>query len=92
MCGLFTFHFILFKKISDKKFFKAIWELHKIIPMVHLVGNIIWLPNEFLKKKVPYMVKNTIGNPDVSKFQLAYLAELDKTFPEYYLFLFSHFK
>jgi len=90
LCSLYAFYFTLFRKVTDKKFFKAVWELHKVIPMIHLCGNIIWLPTEFLTKKVPYMVKNTIGNnPDVRKFQLSYTAELDKTFiadvAKYYL-------
>lgn len=80
LCSLYAFYFTLFKKDTDRKFFKAVWELHKIIPMVHLYGNIVWFPNEFLTKKVPYMVKTTIGSPDVRKFQLTYTVELDKTF------------
>ena len=89
LCSLYALHFTLFRKMGDKKFFKAVWEMHKIIPMIHLCGNVVWFPNEFLTKKVPYMVKNTIGNPDVSKFQLAFTGDLDRTFlsdvAKYYL-------
>jgi len=89
LCSLYAFHFTIFRKIGDKKFFKAVWELHKVIPVVHLCGDIVWFPTEFLTKRVPYMVKNTIGSPDIHKFQLSYTAELDKTFladvAKYYL-------
>ena len=80
LCSLYAFYFTLFRKVTDKKFFKAVWELHKVIPMIHLCGNVVWFPTEFLTKKVPYMVKNTIGNPDIRKFQLSYTADLDKSF------------
>ena len=80
LCALYGFYFTLFRKPNDKKFFKAVWELHKIIPMIHLCGNVVWFPTDFLTKKVPFMVKNTIGVPDIRKFQISFITELDKGF------------
>lgn len=80
LCSLYAFYFTLFKKDGDKKFFKAVWELHKVIPMIHLYGNVVWFPTEFLTNRVPYMVKTTIGDPNIRRHQQTFTAELDKTF------------
>lgn len=91
LCALYAFYFTLFRKPNDKKFFKAMWELHKIIPMIHLCGNVVWFPTDFLTKKVAFMVKNTIGNPSIRKFQQQFVAEMDKTILRYYILLILYF-
>ncbi|XP_069101114.1 WASH complex subunit 4-like isoform X2 [Argopecten irradians] len=56
LCGLYILHFQIFRVI-DKKVFKSLWDIHKKIPGVHLLGNIIWFPTTFLLNKLPQMVK-----------------------------------
>ena len=60
------------------QFFKMVWDMHKSIPLIHLAGNIVWFSSDFLRKKVPYMVKNAVGKAaDIRKQQAAYVKELD---------------
>eukprot|EP00003_Mantamonas_plastica_P021923 TRINITY_DN3625_c0_g1_i4.p1 TRINITY_DN3625_c0_g1~~TRINITY_DN3625_c0_g1_i4.p1 ORF type:complete len:1053 (-),score=451.78 TRINITY_DN3625_c0_g1_i4:39-3197(-) len=66
-CGLYAFYFYLFRNKDEKKLFKAVWEMYKQVPLVHLYGSSIWLPAEFLKNRVPQMVK-TISNTKTSSF------------------------
>eukprot|EP01094_Clydonella_sp_ATCC50884_P012957 TRINITY_DN2324_c0_g1_i2.p1 TRINITY_DN2324_c0_g1~~TRINITY_DN2324_c0_g1_i2.p1 ORF type:complete len:1145 (+),score=548.34 TRINITY_DN2324_c0_g1_i2:58-3435(+) len=81
LCALYVFYFILFNQPSDKKFFKQVWDMHKVIPVIHLAGNVVWFSSDFLRKKVPYMVKAAVGQQaTVKEFQKNYVKELDKTF------------
>jgi len=50
--GLFILHFQIFRVI-DKKIFKVIWEVYKKIPCVHLAGNVLLFPQEFLLLRLP---------------------------------------
>ncbi|CAH1784090.1 unnamed protein product, partial [Owenia fusiformis] len=56
VCGLYILHFQIFR-IIDKKIFKSLWDIYKKVPAVNLIGNILWLPNEFLLTKLPHMAK-----------------------------------
>ncbi|XP_052679123.1 WASH complex subunit 4-like isoform X3 [Crassostrea angulata] len=56
LCGLYILHFQIFRVI-DKKVFKSAWDMHKKIPAVHLIGNIVWFPTEFLLSKMPQVDK-----------------------------------
>ncbi|XP_053377942.1 WASH complex subunit 4-like isoform X3 [Mercenaria mercenaria] len=56
VCGLYILHFQLFR-VTDKKIFKSLWDIYKKIPAVHLLGNVVWFPNQFLLDKLPHMVK-----------------------------------
>ncbi|KAL5013534.1 hypothetical protein ScPMuIL_007804 [Solemya velum] len=56
LCGLFILHFQIFR-VVDRNLFKSIWNIHKKIPAVHLVGNILWFPTNFLLAKLPHMTK-----------------------------------
>jgi len=56
LIGLYILHFHIFRVI-DKKVFKTIWDIHKKLPAVVLIGNIVWYPNEFLLIKMPHMAK-----------------------------------
>ncbi|XP_061187838.1 WASH complex subunit 4-like isoform X2 [Saccostrea echinata] len=56
LCGLYILHFQIFRVI-DKKVFKSIWDVHKKIPAIHLLGNIVWFPTEFLLSKMPQVDK-----------------------------------
>ncbi|KAK2158033.1 hypothetical protein LSH36_178g02040 [Paralvinella palmiformis] len=56
VCGLFILYFNIFR-IVDKKITKILWDVHKKIPAIHLCGNILWFPNEFLFNKLPHLSK-----------------------------------
>eukprot|EP01088_Endostelium_zonatum_P014541 TRINITY_DN3239_c0_g1_i1.p1 TRINITY_DN3239_c0_g1~~TRINITY_DN3239_c0_g1_i1.p1 ORF type:complete len:1217 (-),score=305.58 TRINITY_DN3239_c0_g1_i1:81-3731(-) len=63
----------------DKGFFKKIWVVYESIPLVHIYGNVVWLPPEFFINRIPSVVK-TVGKIAVIKFRNDYLAEFDATF------------
>lgn len=79
LCALYTFCFKLFPQI-DKAFFRDLWEMRRVIPIVHLIGNIVWFPTEFLSRQVPYMVDQAIGQVDVKKYIQQYTTDLDRAF------------
>ncbi|EDO43986.1 predicted protein, partial [Nematostella vectensis] len=56
LLGLFILHFQIYRGL-DKKLFKQIWEVYKKVPAIHLVGDIMFFPNEFLLRKVPHLNK-----------------------------------
>ncbi|XP_015749024.1 PREDICTED: WASH complex subunit 7-like isoform X1 [Acropora digitifera] len=56
LVGLFVLHFQIYRGL-DKKFFTKLWDLHKKVPSVHLAGDIMFFPNEFLLQKIPYLTK-----------------------------------
>ncbi|XP_035226740.1 WASH complex subunit 4-like, partial [Stegodyphus dumicola] len=56
ICCLFVLHFYLFRVI-DKKFFKSLWDTHKKVPGVPLVGNILWFSDIFLLTRLPVMAR-----------------------------------
>ena len=41
----------------DKKFLKLLWDIYKKVPAIHLAGNVILFPNEFLLRKIPALEK-----------------------------------
>jgi WASH complex subunit 7 len=53
--GLYVLHFTLYRDDKDKKFFKALADMHRRIPIVHLHGATTWEPTDFLAKKLPTM-------------------------------------
>eukprot|EP01114_Cavostelium_apophysatum_P015887 TRINITY_DN4419_c1_g1_i1.p1 TRINITY_DN4419_c1_g1~~TRINITY_DN4419_c1_g1_i1.p1 ORF type:complete len:1166 (-),score=413.58 TRINITY_DN4419_c1_g1_i1:31-3102(-) len=79
LCGLYTFFIAIFKDPSDKKFFKALFDLHKKVPCVLLYGDVVWFMPEFFRAKVPVAVR-LIGNPDSTGFLRAYVKQLDAEF------------
>lgn len=77
LCALFCFHFFLFR-VTDKRFLKALWDLQRKLPAVHLHGNIVLCPNEFLSRKLPHVIK--LLDKKATEFDPArreYLARLD---------------
>ncbi|VDI58372.1 WASH complex subunit 7, partial [Mytilus galloprovincialis] len=56
LCGLYVLHFQIFRVI-DKKVFKSMWDVYKKVPCVHLMGNMVWFPTQFLLEKLPQMQK-----------------------------------
>ncbi|XP_055882277.1 WASH complex subunit 4-like isoform X2 [Biomphalaria glabrata] len=50
--GLFILQFQIFRTI-DKRIFKPIWDVYRKIPCVHLIGNVVFFPNEFLLIRLP---------------------------------------
>ncbi|KAL9652394.1 hypothetical protein ABK040_012049 [Willaertia magna] len=69
---------------SLKKFFKQIWEFQRKIPIIHLFGNTVFSPAEFLTTKIPDMMRIIgIKNPkkEIDSDRLRYLENLTKNFP-----------
>ena len=63
--------------------------MYRVIPIIHLYGNVSWFSTEFLKKKVEFMVKNAIGPiTELPKFFAQYLADLDKNLETFVFYLF----
>ncbi|CAB3987009.1 WASH complex subunit 4-like, partial [Paramuricea clavata] len=54
--GLYSLYVQIFRQV-DKKFIKQIWEVHRKVPAIHLVGNIMFFPNEFIQSKIPQLQK-----------------------------------
>ncbi|XP_067685139.1 WASH complex subunit 4-like isoform X2 [Haliotis asinina] len=55
-CGLYVLHFQIFR-VLDKKLFKALWDIYKKVPCIHLIGNVVWFPNNFLTTKMPNLAQ-----------------------------------
>ncbi|XP_041350230.1 WASH complex subunit 4-like isoform X3 [Gigantopelta aegis] len=56
LCGLYILHFQIFR-VLDKRLFKSIWDVYKKIPCIHLIGNVVWFPNDFLTNKLPNLAQ-----------------------------------
>ncbi|XP_023222014.1 WASH complex subunit 4-like [Centruroides sculpturatus] len=52
ICALYVLYYSLFR-IVDKKFFKSLWDVYKKLPGIHLVGNVLWFPDQFFGKFSP---------------------------------------
>ncbi|EGG20814.1 hypothetical protein DFA_00679 [Cavenderia fasciculata] len=79
MMGLYTFYVSIFKDITDKSFFKQIWELIKKVPMISIYNNVFWYPADFIFKLMPGMMK-IIGTVDVVGIRREYLKVVDREF------------
>ncbi|CAF0880881.1 unnamed protein product [Rotaria sordida] len=56
ICALFCLHYQLFR-VDDKRQLKAIWDVHKKVPIVYLCGNVSWTANKFLLEKYPQFTR-----------------------------------
>ncbi|XP_022808632.1 WASH complex subunit 4-like [Stylophora pistillata] len=56
LLGLFILQHQIYRGI-DRKFFSKFWDIHKKVPAVHLAGDIMFFPNEFLLRKIPHLNK-----------------------------------
>ncbi|XP_068718075.1 WASH complex subunit 4-like [Montipora capricornis] len=56
LVGLFALHFQIYRGL-DKKFFSKLWDIHKKVPSIHLAGDVMFFPNEFLLRRIPYLNK-----------------------------------
>ncbi|ESO99519.1 hypothetical protein LOTGIDRAFT_113446 [Lottia gigantea] len=52
VCGLYILHFQIFR-VVDKKLFKQLWDIYKKIPCVHIMGNVVWFPCQFIQSRLP---------------------------------------
>eukprot|EP01137_Pigoraptor_chileana_P013132 Opistho-2@66313 len=78
LCGIFVFHFQLFR-IFDKKMFQLIWNAHRKVPVVPLVGNVMFFANDFLLRKIPRMDKVLDKKSlDMGPFRKQYLQQVDQ--------------
>ncbi|CAI8002431.1 WASH complex subunit 4 [Geodia barretti] len=41
----------------DTKLTKQVWDLHKKLPVIHVVGNLLWSHNVFMHQNLPYLKK-----------------------------------
>ncbi|VDO58985.1 unnamed protein product [Haemonchus placei] len=53
--SLFVFHQLHFA-LNDNKLGRIIWKSHKKIMAFHMIGDILWIPCEFLMREVPAIV------------------------------------
>ena len=58
LIGLFVLYVWIYRTV-DKRFLKQIWDVYKRVPAIHLVGNIVLFPDEFLLTRAP---DNSISN------------------------------
>ncbi|KYQ93354.1 hypothetical protein DLAC_06026 [Tieghemostelium lacteum] len=79
LLGLYTFYLSLFKDITDKGFFKQIWEVCKKVPMVAIYNNVFWFPSDLIQTLMPGMLK-IIGSPNIMESRREYLKIVDKEF------------
>jgi len=77
--SVYIFYIILFKDLSDVKTLKNIFEVHKKVPLVHLYGDTIWFPTEFMINIIPGITK-ILNKTDVTEFQKAYANKLSNEF------------
>jgi len=77
--GLYSFYLALFKDITDKSFFKQVWEITKKVPMVAIHTNVFWFPADFISVIMPGMIK-IIGNPNIMEARKEYLKVIDREF------------
>ncbi|GFX14439.1 WASH complex subunit 4 [Trichonephila clavipes] len=54
---LFVLHFQLFRT-TDKKFLKALWDVHKKVPAVPLIFNVLFFPDQFIITRLPVLARN----------------------------------
>ncbi|GFR04888.1 WASH complex subunit 4 [Trichonephila clavata] len=54
---LFVLHFQLFRT-TDKKFLKALYEVHKKVPAVPLIFNVLFFPDQFIITRLPVLARN----------------------------------
>eukprot|EP01132_Coremiostelium_polycephalum_P005975 gene5975-7444_t len=77
--AVYSFYIAIFKDITDKSFFKQIWEITKKVPMVSIYTNVYWFPADFISQLMPGMIK-MIGSPDIMASRREYLKVVDREF------------
>ncbi|KAG0442672.1 hypothetical protein HPB47_015636 [Ixodes persulcatus] len=55
--ALYVLYYYIYRTI-DKKFFKALWDVYKKVPAVHILGNILWFPDQFLMLQMPQVIRS----------------------------------
>jgi len=50
--ALYIMHYKIYRSL-DKRFFKQLFDVYKKVPGIHLTGNILLFPDEFLLKHIP---------------------------------------
>eukprot|EP00731_Ephydatia_muelleri_P001294 Em0001g1294a len=56
-CGLLVFQYQLYN-VVDKKMLRAVWDVQRKLPAVHLLGNLVWFPGAFLMVQYPGLSKH----------------------------------
>jgi WASH complex subunit 7 len=82
-CALFGLWFAVWRQQNEnaKKLFKALWEAHKRMPMVHLYATACFDSVAFLARVVPPLVKATKA-ANLSGAKISFLTQLDKDLPQ----------
>ena len=65
LCGLLVLQFQLYH-IPDKKLLKQVWDLHKKLPAVHVIGNLVWFHTDFLLTHIPYMNQRVVDKKQMT--------------------------
>ncbi|EAL65754.1 hypothetical protein DDB_G0283355 [Dictyostelium discoideum AX4] len=78
--GLYAFYIALFKDITDKSFFKQVWEVTKRVPMVSINVNVFWFPADFIQQLMPGMIKIVGSTFNHMEIRRDYLRNVDKEF------------
>lgn len=81
LCALHGLFFNVFAQQTDKAAFRKLWDFVKVIPMVHLCGNVCFYPSDFIIKNCGIMIR-TIGNPDTSMYRNGLMKFLDENLAE----------
>ena len=55
LCSLFVFYNHLFR-VVDKRLVKSLWDVQLKVPAVHLFGNVLIVPNEWISRKMPQIL------------------------------------
>eukprot|EP01065_Artemidia_motanka_P051556 TRINITY_DN9120_c0_g3_i1.p1 TRINITY_DN9120_c0_g3~~TRINITY_DN9120_c0_g3_i1.p1 ORF type:complete len:1203 (+),score=491.48 TRINITY_DN9120_c0_g3_i1:93-3701(+) len=68
LCGLYVLYFQLYSdkvrgKAEEKKYFKSLFEVHKVVPIVHLFGATSFAPAEWLSRSIPDMANAVSKDP-----------------------------
>eukprot|EP00004_Rigifila_ramosa_P020162 TRINITY_DN521_c1_g2_i4.p1 TRINITY_DN521_c1_g2~~TRINITY_DN521_c1_g2_i4.p1 ORF type:complete len:1097 (+),score=319.76 TRINITY_DN521_c1_g2_i4:490-3291(+) len=79
--AMFIFYMQTYRDGGEKKLFIQMFEVHKRAPLVHLYGNVVWFPTDFLSKRIPSFAKQFSAN-EVLGQQREFVKKLDKSFEQ----------
>ncbi|KNC56420.1 WASH complex subunit 7 [Thecamonas trahens ATCC 50062] len=81
LCGLFGLYFTLYQETRLGSLFKSLWEAYTVVPLIHLYGNVVWVPTDFLALTVPELMGAVAKSGDVNAARGAYLSRLASELP-----------
>ncbi|KAG8185393.1 hypothetical protein JTE90_018615 [Oedothorax gibbosus] len=83
ICCLFVLHFQIFRTM-DKKFLKNLWDVHRKIPAVPLISNILYFPDMFLLTRLPNLARviERKAQEAVKNSRVSYLQQHNQSLPK----------